>query len=230
MQTNIERKRMNTSELLLIPNLLSLSRIALTPVVGYFLWRNDSASTVVCLVLLAIAALTDALDGWAARKMGKITQLGLILDPLADKIFAALLIVELILFRDFPVWLASAIIGRDLLILAAGMIILDKRKVAVGSTLTGKYAFFSIVILIGCSVIRFDSGVKIVAVFTLLLLVASLLIYARVFFAQVRGRTIPPFVDRPRYQIMRISATALVLAFCLWVYVGEKFEIVPLPW
>lgn len=221
---------MNASELFLIPNLLSLSRIALTPVVGYFLWRNDSASTLVCLLLLVVAALTDALDGWAARKMGKITQLGLILDPLADKIFAALLIVELILFRDFPVWLASAIIGRDLLILLAGLIILDKRKVAVGSTLTGKYAFFAIVVLIGCSVIRFDSGVKIVAVFTLLLLVASLLIYARVFLAQVRGTTIPPFVDRPLYQFMRIGATAFVLTFCLWVYLGEKFGILPLPW
>ncbi len=221
---------MNISELFLIPNLLSVSRIALTPVVGYFLWRNDSASTLVCLALLVVAALTDALDGWAARKMGKITQLGLILDPLADKIFAALLILELILFRDFPVWLASAIIGRDLLILAAGIIILDKRKVAVGSTLTGKYAFFSIVVLIGCSVIRFDSGVKIVAVFTLLLLVASLPIYARVFLAQMRDVSIPPFVDRPRYQLMRIGATALVLAFCLWVFLGEKFGILPLPW
>lgn len=222
--------QMRASELLLLPNLLSLSRIALTPAVGYFLWRNDSASTLICLVLLVVAAITDALDGYAARKMGLISQLGLILDPLADKIFAAVLIIELILFREFPVWLAAAIIGRDLIILLAGLVILDKRKRAVGSTLTGKYTFFAIVILIAFSVIRFDSGVKIAAVFTLLLLAGSLLVYARVFIAQLQGNQIKPFADRKLYRWLRLGLTAIALLFCLWVYLAERFGILPLPW
>ena len=221
---------MQLSELLLIPNLLSLSRIVLTPVVGYFLWRNDPQSTLICLGLLVIAALTDALDGYVARRMNLISKLGLILDPLADKIFAAVLIIELILFREFPVWLASAIISRDLLILLAGLFILDRKKVASSSTLTGKYAFFAIVILIVCSVIRFDAGMQIVAVCTLTLLAASVIVYARLFFKQLRGETIHPFVDRRGYQVMRIGGAGVILLLCVWIYLAEQFQIVPLPW
>lgn len=221
---------MPRSELLLIPNLLSLSRIVLTPVVGYFLWRNDPQSTLICLGLLVIAALTDALDGYVARRMNLISKLGLILDPLADKIFAAVLIIELILFRDFPLWLAVGIIGRDLLILLAGLMILDKKNVASSSTLTGKYAFFAIVILIVCSVVRFEAGLKIVAVCTVLLMAASLGVYARLFRKQLRGEVIHPFVDRKQYQVIRIGLAALVILFCVWIYLAEQFQILPYPW
>lgn len=221
---------MPRTELLLIPNLLSLSRIVLTPVVGYFLWRNDPLSTLICLGLLVIAALTDALDGYFARRMNLTSNLGLILDPLADKIFAAVLIVELILFREFPIWLAVAIISRDVLILLAGLMILGKKKVTSSSTLTGKYAFFSIVILIVCSVIRFDSGMKIVAVCTLTLLTASIVVYARLFFKQLRGEVIRPFVDRRVYQVMRIGSAGVILLYCLWIYLAEQSQAIPSPW
>lgn len=221
---------MRTSELLLIPNLLSLSRIALTPVVGYFLWSDESGAVLACVLLLGLAGITDALDGWTARKLNMRSELGLILDPLADKIFAAVLIGELIVFRGFPVWLASLIIGRDLIIMLAGLVLLGKRRITIGSTLTGKYTFFWIVVLIGCSVIRFEAGVWISAVPTLLLLVASLAVYARYFRAHVRGEEIVPTKDKLLYQLLRVGSTILMLALLLWTYLAEHVDWVPHPW
>lgn len=218
-------------ELLLIPNLLSLSRVLLTPVIGYFLWRNDPLSTAICLLLLVVAGITDALDGYYARRLNLTSKLGLILDPLADKLFAAVLVVELILFRNFPVWLAVAIIGRDLLIGFAGLAILGRRKITMASNLTGKYTFFSIVILIGFSILSFQSGVKFVAVLTLLLLVASLAIYTRVMIRLLHGVAPRVFHDRPLFEALRIGTTVVLLVICVVFFVMEKIlGKYPLPW
>ena len=218
-------------ELLLIPNLLSLSRVLLTPVIGYFLWRNDPLGTAICLLLLVVAGITDALDGYFARRLNLTSKLGLILDPLADKLFAAVLVVELILFRNFPIWLAVAIIGRDLLIGFAGLVILGRRKITMASNLTGKYTFFSIVILIGFSILSFESGLKFVAVLTLLLLVASLAIYTRVMIRLLHGVAPRVFQDRPLYQTLRLGSIVLVLVICVIFFVMEKVQgNYPLPW
>lgn len=213
---------MPISELLLIPNLISLSRVALTPLLGYLLWRNDPQSTAICLLLLVVAGITDALDGYYARKLNLRSELGLILDPLADKIFAAVLVVELILFRDFPVWLATAIIGRDVLFAIAGAVLIGKRKVPLASNLTGKYAFFSVVVLIGFSVLSFETGVRIVAGFTLVLLLLSMIFYFRSMLQILRGVEPKQFVDKPIFRRLRISATAVVLVFCLVLLIMEK--------
>jgi CDP-diacylglycerol--glycerol-3-phosphate 3-phosphatidyltransferase len=209
-------------ELLLIPNLLSLSRVLLTPVIGYFLWRNDPFSTAICLLLLVVAGITDALDGYYARRLKLTSKLGLILDPLADKIFAAVLIGELILFRNFPVWLAAAIIGRDLLIGCVGLAILGRRRITMASNLTGKYTFFSIVVLIGFSILSFESGVKFVAIITLLLLAGSLINYARAMIRLLHGVEPRVFHDRPLFQALRIGTTAVLLAICVVFFVMEK--------
>lgn len=213
---------MPISELLLIPNLLSLSRVALTPVIGYFLWRNDPASTAICLLLLVVAGITDALDGYYARRLNQRSDLGLILDPLADKIFAAVLLIELILFRDFPFWLALAIIGRDLLFAIAGAALIGRRKVPLASNLTGKYAFFSVVVLIGFSVISFDSGVNIAAVFTLVLLLMSMIFYFRAMLRVLHGVEPSGFVDKPSYRRMRVGGAAIVLILCIVIFVMER--------
>lgn len=222
---------MPISELLLIPNLLSLSRVALTPLIGYFLWRNDPVSTAICLMLLVVAGITDALDGYYARKLNLRSDLGLILDPLADKIFAAVLLIELIIFRDFPLWLAVAVIGRDLLFAIAGAALIGRRKVPLASNLTGKYAFFSVVVLIGFSVLSFESGVKIVAVFTLLLLLMSAIFYFRAMLQVLQGVEPSRFVDKPFYRRMRVGGATIVLIFCIVLFVMEKlFGLRPLPW
>lgn len=191
-------------ELLQLPNLLSLSRILLTPVIGYYLALGDKRSTIICVILLMVAGLTDGFDGYLARKMNKISKLGIMLDPLADKIFAAFLVILLILYRDFPLWLALVIVGRDLLIIVAGWLIFRGKNIAVPSNLTGKYTFTIIAFLLGSYVIRFEFGIIFCTYLTLLMIVLSLYNYTRTFI-YVRAKGEPPvFKDNKLYLSLRI--------------------------
>ncbi len=207
---------MSARELLHIPNLLSLSRVALTPLIGYFLWKGDDRSTIICLILLVIAGITDGLDGYFARRLGEISDLGKMLDPTADKLMAAVLVVLLILYRGFPVWLAVVVVGRDLLILLAAMLLLRGEKVVIGSNLTGKYTFSAIAVLLASYVIRFDIGIQTATWIVVVLIAFSLVLYARVFARVRRGEPAPVFHDRTAYRILRTAATTAYAAFFIY--------------
>ncbi len=186
-----------------IPNLVSLSRIFLTPFVGYFLWKGDLQSTHICALLLILAALTDALDGYLARKLNQTSELGKTLDPLADKIMAVILVILLILFREFPIWLALIIIGRDLLIMLAGLILLKGEKIVIPSNLTGKYAFVAIAFLIGSYVYSFPFGIWFTTIITLIYITLSMYFYTRLFLSVRKGLSPPVFKDKKIYVILR---------------------------
>ena len=99
------------------PNVLSLSRIAAVP---FIYWSFTGDALVALYILVGWAFLTDAADGYLARRFRWSSRWGLVLDPLADKILVGSLSVFLVLFRDFPLWAAALIIARDLSILIAG--------------------------------------------------------------------------------------------------------------
>jgi len=199
------------SEILQPANLLSLSRIGLVPFIGYYLWRGDNQATLICALLLIVAGVTDVLDGFVARRLNQVSRLGMVIDPLADKILAVALVIILIFFRGFPLWLAVVIVGRDLLILAAGMVLLKGSNIVVPSNLTGKYAFTAIAFLLGSYVIRFDFGATMMTYVTVTLITASTIIYARTFVLLKGGAFPAPFVDRPLYRITRAVVTIAVL-------------------
>jgi cardiolipin synthase len=98
-----------------LPNLLTLSRLALTP---FVIQSIVSGRHLLALVLFAAAALTDYLDGAAARRLGITTQTGAYLDPVADKCLLSGVFLALAVAHIVPVWLVAVIFGRDLLILA----------------------------------------------------------------------------------------------------------------
>ncbi|UCE24301.1 MAG: CDP-alcohol phosphatidyltransferase family protein [Candidatus Zixiibacteriota bacterium] len=206
-----------------IPNLVSLSRVALTPFVGYFLARGDNQSSLICVALLLIAGVTDGLDGYLARRLNQVSNLGIALDPVADKVFAGVLVVLLILYREFPIWLAAAIIGRDLLILIAGSILLRGQKVVIPSNITGKYAFGVMAFLLGSYVIRFEFGIILTTWVTVVLLILSTIIYSRVFLRANRGQPQPVFVDKPLYKVLRISASVVALAVFVYRMAVDLF-------
>jgi CDP-diacylglycerol--glycerol-3-phosphate 3-phosphatidyltransferase len=207
---------MNTPELLRLPNLLSLSRILLAPFIGYFLWKGDTQATVIAVGLLALAGITDFLDGYFARRMKQVSRLGMALDPVADKILAAALVVMLIFFRELPLWLAAVVVGRDLLILAAGMMLLKGSNLVLSSSLTGKYTFTAIVFLLGSYIIRYEYGIRMMTYVTVILVIISTIIYAKSFVLARRGHPPPPFTDRLLYKIFRIVAATLIVAWYLY--------------
>jgi cardiolipin synthase len=97
-----------------VPNLLSILRIALVPV---FLWFLLDEFFLAAIVVLAIAGLTDFLDGYLARKLNQITKLGKMLDPVADRLYIFATLLALSVTGYVPWWLAALVILRDVLML-----------------------------------------------------------------------------------------------------------------
>jgi len=107
--------------LLSVPNLITLFRVFLIPV---FIMASFYRDFKLAFVVFLTAALSDALDGFLARKLNQITRLGIILDPLADK---ALIDSGFFLLSHFdrviPVWLTVIVISRDVLLLFGGWLL-----------------------------------------------------------------------------------------------------------
>lgn len=109
-----------TSNILTIPNLLTFLRMALIPVFASLLYYGYTGAA---LILFVIAGVSDGVDGFVARRLKQETELGTILDPIADKLLMTTAFVILTLPNIFPppaksvpFWVTAAVIGRDVLI------------------------------------------------------------------------------------------------------------------
>jgi cardiolipin synthase (CMP-forming) len=85
--------------MLTLPNLLTLSRIMAVPILVFLLWRPTPIDYAVTFVLYCLVGITDYFDGYVARAQGRISRLGQFLDPIADKIMVAAVLVMLISSR-----------------------------------------------------------------------------------------------------------------------------------
>ena len=96
-----------------LPNLLTIIRLCLTlPIV----WAIIGQQLVLAISLFTLAALSDGLDGYLARRFHWQSYLGSVLDPIADKVLLIAVFITLSTVQYCPVWLTSLVIGRDLLI------------------------------------------------------------------------------------------------------------------
>jgi CDP-diacylglycerol--glycerol-3-phosphate 3-phosphatidyltransferase len=86
--------------MLSLPNLLTLSRIFAVPILVFLLWRPSPVDYAITFVLYCVVGITDYFDGYLARAQGKISRLGQFLDPIADKIMVAAVIVMLVSTRN----------------------------------------------------------------------------------------------------------------------------------
>lgn len=96
-----------------IPNALCIMRMLLVAPVAWLMTRGDFDST---LWVFGIAAVSDGLDGFLAKRFGWTSELGKILDPLADKLLLVGVFITLAVLGLVPVWLAVAAVGRDFVI------------------------------------------------------------------------------------------------------------------
>ncbi len=215
---------MSFRELIQLPNLFSLSRVVLAPLIGYILWKDQPGATMVAALLIILAGVTDGLDGYLARRMKCVTRLGMALDPIADKAFAIILVICLILFRDFPIWLAAAIIGRDILIVAGGLWLKRRRDISLPSNLTGRWAFAAVAVLLGAYIIRFQFSIQLMTPIVVILLGASLIGYGLVFVRIKRGRSVEPFSDNARWRSVRYGLLTVVAAAHLVMFYVEFLE------
>jgi CDP-diacylglycerol--glycerol-3-phosphate 3-phosphatidyltransferase len=96
------------------PNVISIARILLAPVLAVLILSRDEAAAEAAAILFVLGAVTDGLDGYLARRYASTTRLGQWLDPLADKILIAVPVVALTAIGTFPLWAAAVIVLREL--------------------------------------------------------------------------------------------------------------------
>jgi cardiolipin synthase len=99
-----------------IPNLITLGRILLVPVV---VWAIASGELRVAFLLFMVAAISDAVDGFLAKRFGMQTELGAYLDPLADKVLIVSIYLTLGITGIIPRWIVILVVSRDIMIIGA---------------------------------------------------------------------------------------------------------------
>jgi cardiolipin synthase len=123
-----------------LPNLFTLSRLALTP---FVIDAILDGRHVAALALFAIAGFTDFLDGASARRLGVSTQAGAYLDPIADKCLLSGVFLALAVAGIVPRWVVAIIFARDLLILSGvGVVLLFTTVRRFPPTVWGKWSTF----------------------------------------------------------------------------------------
>lgn len=127
---------------LTVPNLLSALRILLIP--AFVLLLLGEGTRVAGFLVLGAVVSTDWVDGYLARRTGQVTELGKVLDPLADRLAMAAALVTFVVLDAFPLWAALLVLLRDGAVVAVGLWLALRRLPRIEVRPIGKYATFAL--------------------------------------------------------------------------------------
>ncbi|MGB6877177.1 MAG: CDP-diacylglycerol--glycerol-3-phosphate 3-phosphatidyltransferase [Candidatus Acidiferrales bacterium] len=196
-----------------LPNSLTILRIFFVPLLVVVLltqqpnwdfWGLSVHFEIWGVLILLAAAATDAADGYFARKRSEITTLGILLDPIADKLLISAAFISLVAMGLVPAWMVVIIIGREFIVMGLRNIASAEGLVIPASAL-GKTKLF-LQVLAGCIVIYSarHAGIKLLATVLLWLVVISAVVsavhYFLMFWSQVddrfkRRQSVPRVID-----------------------------------
>lgn len=123
-------------QVLTIPNLLSLLRLLMIPLIIWLYCGQGNGYAAAAGVVLS--GLTDVADGFIARKFGMVSDLGKILDPIADKLTQGALIFSLIIRYDWMLWLLILFVVKEVIMGVCGLIVIKKKDVVNSAQWFGK--------------------------------------------------------------------------------------------
>jgi cardiolipin synthase len=135
----------SSSRVLTVPNLISAVRIAMIPV--FWTLIVDEDTTTWGIALFGVVVATDWVDGTIARRTGQVSELGKVLDPVADRAAIAAGLIALVVRGAFPAWAAALILVRDVAVLAAGAVMATK-GIRIEVRWIGKVATFALMLAI----------------------------------------------------------------------------------
>ena len=205
-----------------LPNYITLTRIASIPV---FMWILTSRlfrtgvhgeRELLASAVFILASLTDVVDGYLARKRGQITTMGMLLDPLADKLMVAAAFVTLVQFNPHivPAWMVVVIIGREFLVSGLRSIAASQGFAIEASDL-GKFKTFAQIFTVVAAIIdhrwwewqlgRFVLPVDLIAHVAIWFMVALSLVSAIDYFAAFWSKIDRQVVKRQRRRIFVLS-------------------------
>jgi CDP-diacylglycerol--glycerol-3-phosphate 3-phosphatidyltransferase len=131
-----------------LPTVLTLSRIVLIPVFVFAVYPYPVFGAVV----FSIASITDFLDGYLARRSGKVTRFGIILDPIADKFLVISALIVLVDMERLPAWIAITIIVREFLVTGLRVVALSK-DIIIPAEVGGKIKTATQIVAILCLIL-----------------------------------------------------------------------------
>ena len=109
-----------------LPNILTVSRFALTAVFMICLSASFPGAPIAAVIVFGVAALTDALDGHLARKVYGCSAFGKLMDPLADKVLTAAAFIGFVEMGVMPAWMVTLIISREMMVTGLRLLAIDK--------------------------------------------------------------------------------------------------------
>lgn len=116
-----------------LPNSISLFRVLMVPILMVFMLADVPAGDIFALVIFVLAAGSDSLDGYIARRRRQTTVMGAFLDPLADKLLVTAALVSLVALSDLSAWVAMVVIAREAAISGLRMVAAVQNVVIVAS-------------------------------------------------------------------------------------------------
>lgn len=161
-----------------IPNILSVIRIILVFVFIYLFFADYPNNLIAALLIFLLAGATDIVDGYLARKYNWITDVGKIIDPLADKMMQCTVLVCMLIKKLLPVWLVIPFIVKELVILTGGFFVSKKISKVVVSNIFGKATvvlFYAAIVV--CMLARdyLRSNVIVLNILSAVVLIAAML-------------------------------------------------------
>lgn len=121
-----------------LANALTLSRIIAVPVIALLLYFESYSNSMVAAVLFIAATITDYLDGYLARRYHMESNLGKLLDPLADKLLIATVLIFLIPLERVPAWVTAVIIAREMAVTGVRGLA-SEQNIIIAASWLGKY-------------------------------------------------------------------------------------------
>jgi cardiolipin synthase (CMP-forming) len=171
------------SDIMNIPNLLTLFRLFLVPVFILTFFSGIQNSFSYSIIIFLAAGFTDVLDGYIARKYNLITRWGMLFDPFADKLMLLTVLSCLVIRNTIPLWVLLVIASKEIFMIAAGTV-LQNNDVVIPSNIAGKLTTFLFYISIFLLVYN-----KIVGIYLIYVAVGSavfaLLNYLNVYFRRL---------------------------------------------
>jgi cardiolipin synthase (CMP-forming) len=183
-ETDVLKAYRAKNELWTPSNLISGLRAVMTIPAGICI-ANGYLKSAAALCFLAF--VTDLLDGYVARKTNDVTELGKVIDPVADKIYVGVVVLVMLVHGLLPLWFVLAVLLRDVLILVVGIWATRKFKVVLPSNYPGKGAVLVIALTLFMTLLGAESTLLgFMQGFSLVLMLLSLFVYGQRLLSIVR--------------------------------------------
>jgi len=159
-----------------VPNVLTVIRILLVPVLVVALLEKTSGGDLLAAIVFAVASLTDAIDGYLARSRNWVTTFGKLMDPIADKLLIIAALIALVSLGRLAAWVAMVIIAREFAVTVLRAAVGVEQGLVIPANTLGKIKTASQVVMVMCLIAVHGQPLWV-----------SLIVYATVFITVLSG-------------------------------------------